>query len=178
MSMCWWFPRATTGSPWDGLHNALLRHYGLLPRCGTKPTHTERHNRLTLFSGAPRHERLRTRSTIRNPSRREAGLYNVLGARLHNRIGGSQANASMATTTTTKWVNSQLQELGFARNPRTRGPSSKWGGNGKLIGEDVDLDALEWFSEDQRIWVVECGDLRWIGDLAPLGLGFDSEWSK
>ena len=40
-----------------------------------------------------------------------------------------------------------------------KGPSSKWGGNEKLLGEDVDPGLLLQPSKDQQVWVEGLGDL-------------------
>ena len=51
----------------------------------------QRHEGLTLFSDNPRHEGLGYPSNIGDSFAAGIGLYRVLGARIHNSIGGSQA---------------------------------------------------------------------------------------
>ena len=51
----------------------------------------QRHEGLTLFSDDPRHEGLGHPSNIGDSFAAGIGLYRVLGARIHNLIGGSQA---------------------------------------------------------------------------------------
>ena len=49
------------------------------------------HEGLTLFYDDPRHEGLGHPSNIGDSFAAGIGLYRVLGARIHNSIGGSQA---------------------------------------------------------------------------------------
>ena len=60
----------------------------------------QRHEGLTLFSDNPRHEGLGYPSNIGDSFAAGIGLYRVLGARIHNSIGGSQA----ITNTSNKYI--------------------------------------------------------------------------
>ena len=80
----------------------------------------QRHEGLTLFSDDPRHEGLGHPSNIGDSFAAGTGLYRVLGARIHNSIGGSQA----VTITSNKFI-TKVTRTRVPKETLAKGPSSE-----------------------------------------------------
>jgi len=99
------------------------------------------HKGLTLFSSEPRHKRPSSPSTIGILQGGNRSLYNKLGARIHNLIGGSQV-------TTTKPLQ---QEQASGRPHKDSQQNTR--GKTNPFGEGVDLCLLHRILKNQEIRV-------------------------